>query len=358
MAQSENIPKHHQIHEALVRVLEGKQPGDRLPSLRALKAQFGVSQSTLERCLDGLVREGRVRRKAGSGIYVEGLKIVSRVVGVFSDNEVSTHTNTLYLDGVRAEARKHGVQVADFGPGKLPNRTEALVEAVRQMQFGGIIVKFTAGDIFDLGANGHWLRQIKSLSVPLVICRAVPMTDTDTVSPDYFAAFKALGKHLRRRKAENIRFVGQFEVPSFARMHGLRAGLGKTYPLEVEMTGDSKLSVIERLEELKTAGWEGSLVLGTPFSDASLAGILENAPWGRTDPDTFSVVVYENQALPPGIRGHTIVKPSYRLGVASAKRSLETMRSTHRVPRHDVVASELILDGTRRNESAPDRIRA
>jgi len=358
MDGSEHVPKHHQIHEELVEMLDGKNSGERLPSLRALKAQYGVSQSTLERCLDLLVREGRVRRKPGSGIYVEGLKSASRVVGVFSDNEVSTHTNTLYLDGVRAESWKHGIQVADFGPGKLPNRTEALLEAVRQMEFGGIIIKFTAGDIFDLGANRHWLRKIKNLSIPLVICRAVPMTDTDTVSPDYYAAFKMLGEHLLRQETGNIKFVGQYEVPSFARMHGLRAGLGKAYPLDVEMTGDTKLSVIERLEELKTQGWEGSLVLGTPFSDASLAEIFEDSPWGRTGPNSVSYVVYENQKPPSGVTGHTIVKPSHRLGVASARRLLQRMRAPNGCPAHDVVSSELILDGTRRNEWVPERIRA
>lgn len=45
-------------------------PGDRLPSIRALSAQLGVSPSTVVEAYERLVAQGRIRSRPGSGFYL------------------------------------------------------------------------------------------------------------------------------------------------------------------------------------------------------------------------------------------------------------------------------------------------
>jgi GntR family transcriptional regulator len=51
-------------------MLEGLEPGDALPSERRLVDELGVSRPTLRQAVDGLVAEGLLERRHGSGTYV------------------------------------------------------------------------------------------------------------------------------------------------------------------------------------------------------------------------------------------------------------------------------------------------
>jgi GntR family transcriptional regulator len=48
------------------------QPGDRLPSVRALAAQLAVNQNTILRVYERLTAEGLLQRRHGDGTYVAG----------------------------------------------------------------------------------------------------------------------------------------------------------------------------------------------------------------------------------------------------------------------------------------------
>ncbi|MGB3277279.1 MAG: winged helix-turn-helix domain-containing protein, partial [Castellaniella sp.] len=47
-------------------------PGTRLPSLRGMALQQGVSKSTVVEAYDRLAAEGAIRARAGAGFYVAG----------------------------------------------------------------------------------------------------------------------------------------------------------------------------------------------------------------------------------------------------------------------------------------------
>ncbi|MWA05661.1 UTRA domain-containing protein [Actinomadura sp. LD22] len=51
-------------------MLDGLEPGDALPSERRLVADLRVSRPTLRQAVDGLVAEGLLERRHGSGTYV------------------------------------------------------------------------------------------------------------------------------------------------------------------------------------------------------------------------------------------------------------------------------------------------
>ncbi len=64
--------KHIQIKEFLSGKIETGEwpPGTRLPPILKLVTDLGVSDSTIIKALDGLVQEGRIVRRRGSGTYV------------------------------------------------------------------------------------------------------------------------------------------------------------------------------------------------------------------------------------------------------------------------------------------------
>jgi GntR family transcriptional regulator len=55
--------------------------GERLPGEPQLAASHGMSRVTVRRALDGLARDGLIRRRAGSGTYVRGDEAVKPLTG-------------------------------------------------------------------------------------------------------------------------------------------------------------------------------------------------------------------------------------------------------------------------------------
>ena len=61
------------------------QPGHRLPSEPSLAATHGLSRVTIRRALDGLARDGLIRRQPGAGTFVNGQKAHPPVVADLSN---------------------------------------------------------------------------------------------------------------------------------------------------------------------------------------------------------------------------------------------------------------------------------
>src|SRR5437773_11200390 len=67
---------HRQIAAALrAQIRRGDWgPGERLPSIPAIAAQYGVAKQTVQRTIDALRIEGLLITKPGSGTYVRGTR--------------------------------------------------------------------------------------------------------------------------------------------------------------------------------------------------------------------------------------------------------------------------------------------
>ncbi len=77
-------PRYLRIQRILeAQILEGKLPaGSQLPGERALAREFGVSQMTVNRAIQELVRKGRLIRRSGAGTFVTDAVEPVRVHGV------------------------------------------------------------------------------------------------------------------------------------------------------------------------------------------------------------------------------------------------------------------------------------
>ena len=87
------LPRYQQIVESLVdRIERGEMgPGDRLPSERALSAEFEVNRRTLRNALSVLERRGMVERKRGAGTFVTSPRIERKAGEFFPFTEGIRH---------------------------------------------------------------------------------------------------------------------------------------------------------------------------------------------------------------------------------------------------------------------------
>src|SRR5947208_8710237 len=79
--ESSSLPLYQQLQRALREAMERRLlgPEDALPAERDLAAEFSVSRITVRKAIDGLVNEGLLVRRQGSGTFV-----VARVEKNFS----------------------------------------------------------------------------------------------------------------------------------------------------------------------------------------------------------------------------------------------------------------------------------
>jgi GntR family transcriptional regulator len=77
------------VRRELLAMLDGLDVGDALPSERRLAEELGVSRPTLRQAIDGLVAEGLLDRRHGSGTYVAEPRIaVSLTMTSFTEDMI------------------------------------------------------------------------------------------------------------------------------------------------------------------------------------------------------------------------------------------------------------------------------
>lgn len=88
-----DVPMYQQLQE-LIRgdLLSGTwQPGQAIPSEQTLVQQFGIARMTVRQAVDGLIREGLLRRERGRGTFVAHKRVereLSRMRGFSEDMRV------------------------------------------------------------------------------------------------------------------------------------------------------------------------------------------------------------------------------------------------------------------------------
>ncbi len=74
LPESSNLPLYQQLQRALREAIDRRilDSNDALPPERDLAEEFGVSRITVRKAIDGLVSEGLLMRRQGSGTFVRG----------------------------------------------------------------------------------------------------------------------------------------------------------------------------------------------------------------------------------------------------------------------------------------------
>jgi GntR family transcriptional regulator len=99
------VPEYQRIRDALREQLTNGtlRPGDRMPTERELVERFGVAHMTVRHAVDGLVRDGLVVRRRGSGTFVVNNRAISR-----SANRLQSFSDEVGSDSTGARVIRQG----------------------------------------------------------------------------------------------------------------------------------------------------------------------------------------------------------------------------------------------------------
>jgi DNA-binding LacI/PurR family transcriptional regulator len=306
-------------------------------------ADLGASQATIERCLDELQRNGRVRREPGRGVFVIGTEKRSNLIGVYTDGERSPYPNALFLEGVRSLAKDAGFHVADFGPKNEFESQQSLLSTMCNMGFDGIIAALSTLGFLRIEEDKSLLGFINELSIPIVTTRPFASISADSVTPDYYPAFHTLGRRLRECAKEPILFLGHQGLPSLARMYGLQSGLGENRDFRFEILQGVGDGAFTRVAELKSQGWKGTLVVGVPPAQPGVVSVFDHAPWSAASDYQLAVTLEAGQQLPEGVCAHVVYRPSRKLGEVAAGLLIRRIQGWTGPKCHEVVQHEILL---------------
>ena len=103
---SSPTPLYQQLQDLLRQEISSKvrKPGDRLPSEHELCHRFGITRPTVRQALEGLVREGLVRKHRGRGAFVTeppppvGLFSLADTSDAFAGQQITVETQVLRLE--------------------------------------------------------------------------------------------------------------------------------------------------------------------------------------------------------------------------------------------------------------------
>lgn len=95
------IPMYYQIQEHIRENIKQHKwlKGEAIPSERILTEQFGVSRMTIRQAVQGLVDEGILMRKRGSGTYVSNDKVEQPL------KEITSFTKLMEQRGMKASSK-------------------------------------------------------------------------------------------------------------------------------------------------------------------------------------------------------------------------------------------------------------
>lgn len=195
-----SLPKHARLKLELRERLQRMAAGEALPSIAALRAEFGVSQGPVDRALRDLQQEGLIAVRHGSGVYATGGQHLMHIALYFSFDVLAPEAGVfprLLLKGLEAAAGVfEDVQYRHYfaaGTGVLwHNRVCALEQDVRRRLVDGVI---------SMGVYGG---ELGDLPVPVVALNAPPGVKAH-VALDHEALIRLA---LEALKAKGCRHVG------------------------------------------------------------------------------------------------------------------------------------------------------
>jgi GntR family transcriptional regulator len=112
------------LHEQLGQMIAATKPGERLPSEPALAEKLGVSRATLREAMRTFETQGVIRRRQGSGTYVNqppqvletGLEVLESIESIAKRSGLSVEMGELSIQN--RKAREDECKSLELEPGK------------------------------------------------------------------------------------------------------------------------------------------------------------------------------------------------------------------------------------------------
>lgn len=193
------------IHE---QIADGTlQPGETLPSERAMKEHFGVSRATVRQAVNALIQEGFLQSIAGTGTFVLERRVQNSPIGLIGLITSSPNFNFFYPQLTAAFNQR--IRQAGYGLAMAlhDERAELLDQMVSDLLRQNVVaLAITPPRYGDMQATLGRLRQLK---IPVVIIgRYAHNVNADVVATDNHDIGYRATRHLIERGHQHIAYIG------------------------------------------------------------------------------------------------------------------------------------------------------
>lgn len=203
-------PRYRLVKSRVIALIQTLKPGDRLPSVRSLITDAGVSHNTVVKAMEELEREGYVDLHVGRGAFVssrprpvEGCPAQPGGTLVYAAPEWHGHAIWSLGNQITLMALRSGRRVLPwrFFPGTTLDALTDFLPSVPDL--AGVIVLPTANGC----SPAHW-RRLMAHGVPVVsLAPTLPGSDVPVICADPRATGSLLAQHLLDLGHRRIAFL-------------------------------------------------------------------------------------------------------------------------------------------------------
>jgi DNA-binding LacI/PurR family transcriptional regulator len=206
LCEQEPTSKTDQAYVALMKLIEARGPGIKLPTIDEMCVQFNLSRTPLENAIRAIETRGLLRRRRGSGIYVAD-RVRQKTIGVvFGGNIFSSGFSpfwSLLLEAVRQQVGERELRpqvyldISDGHEG-LGGHTQ-LVEALEARRLDGLLL-LAPQSVRDEAA------ELRAYGVPLVVFGG--QSPEWVVTHDWRPVFSLAARELATRGCRRVAILG------------------------------------------------------------------------------------------------------------------------------------------------------
>ena len=351
--------KHVRLQQALIGKLRELRKGQRLPTVRHLMSEHGISQATVTRSLGELQRQGLIEHRLHRGYFKADPRrrpSATRLVGMVVP-DISLLDRGLLVRAVEETLSGEGYRVLLGNTRENPRHAIEKMEALETHGGCGFIVSPNSKAV-QSGEYVQFLNDVVRRHIPLVLTvLAVPGVAANFVGIDFYQGFYAATAKLLARGVTRLGVSTVASSLQYAeRFGGVAACVQATGGVELHLlpsTWETGLhEIADRAKRLELDG----LMIADARDSLALWETVRRAYQADERKIEFGVLIEEDQPRP---RGDCIVleKPTLRMGQRAAQVLLKSMRER----RHDVSVFERLplwvytgSDG-RPGEAGPER---
>ena len=309
------------------------QPGQFLASEYDLARREGVSRRSVRHAVDILVREGRVERRSGKGLYIRQPGSVTRWVQVVVPT-LAAHLCIEMAGGIKSAALKAGVQIQIYDAhGSFDSDLEALRQLPATAARGAIIWSLHHKRFAEV------LYELKAARYPFVLVdESLRDIEVPTVLADNYRGGYLVGRELIQRGHCGIGYISFPADTTRLRAQGLQDALidsklpfDRSLNRELRMTlmEDSSAEIDRLTRELLHLPHPPTAIFYNN-DHAAIRGYEAIHALGLRIPEDVSVVGFDGdpscRLLTPSLA--TIRQPAREMGIAAMEILLDLMANS------------------------------
>lgn len=269
---------YEQVKEAVYEkyIANVTEAGARLPSDRALAAEFGVNVATVAKGLSALALEGIVTRRVGSGTYVQEKRYVKQNIGVYLGAPATSYARPEMAFFAKLDQIVQ--QTLQTKRGDYLHYSDSRIREYRNIPLPALNDDANEGKLSDVivvranPSNFEWLEKLTTNVIGFAVNYGGSMVDVD------LAAFSTQSvEYLVRAGCRKVGFITQFPPKPSTRAPA-RLSLHEAFHHAIEQE-----KVETRADWIKTDDFDNTLYDTEPMTPELFGYTAFQAIWNSPD---------------------------------------------------------------------------